>query len=738
MNLSAQLELSGYISSVENGQAISEASIQVKDHSALFCLSDSAGYFSISVPEPQGSLVIRHISYEFLMYDFNTKAGTTLSIQLIPSKNVINEVGIVSKRNNARDNELREISFRKADINKMTTGFGEADVIRSLQSMPGIQKSSEVNAALNVRGTGHGNNRITFDGQDLFNSYHLLGIAPMFNPDILESVVLQKSGFNAKDGNALSSFLRVESRIPDLYDHHFMASLCNLSSKAQYEGPIVEGKVSILAAARYSFFDMVSGVYGKLHENKDNYNPLPEYRLYELFLKVHFELKKDWKADITAFHTTDKFQYKKENLKLLTNWKNQLYSFNLGKTLSPSSRITIHSGISVYNFNGEYNPSWNISRLNDLVSWDSQLDYNGRSTSGLSWDAGVFSSLRHYYIQSQEKVGSQILQEAENKENSLMSGVFGNLRVPISTAFELEGGLRFSHYYHTENLFRLAPRFQVNAKKGDFAMNLSYDRTYQFAHLISPLGFNIPADLWVPAGANSPPQLCDQYALNFLYDFGILKAEMGVFYKDMEGLGELKTGSELVSFLPSDALVYGKGSAYGFETGWHLNLDFLKLDIYYTYAQSSRIFDEINEGSPFSPPYDLPHQVDINLKGDINPSWAWNISWYWASGSVTTMPTSYTFLTHGSENLPYPIYTERYNFRMPASHRMDVSLLHTSVYPWGEAQLSFGVYNVYSQSNPYYLYFTINELPDESLEVTPRMMSIFPFTPFICLKIQWK
>jgi TonB-dependent receptor-like protein len=737
LNLSAQLELSGYISNADNGQFISEASIQVKDHSSLFCLTDSVGYFSISVPEAQGILVVRHVSYELRMYDFDLGSSQPLAIELIPSEQGINEVIIASAKNNARDNELREISFRKADINQMSSGFGEADVIRSLQSMPGIQKSSEVNAALNVRGTGHGNNRITFDGQDLHNSYHLMGIAPMFNPDILESVVLQKSGFNAQNGNALSSFLRVESRIPDLYDQHFMTSLCNLSTKAQYEGPIVKGKVSILAAARYSFFDMVSGVYGKLHEKKVNYNPLPEYHLYELFLKLHFELKKDWKADVTAFHTSDKFQFKKGNLKLRTNWKNQLYSFNLGKTLSPSSRITIHSGISVYNFKGDYNPSWNISRLNDLESWDSQINYNGRSASGLTWDAGAFSSLRYYYIQSEEKVDSQILREAETTEYSWMSGAYGNLRIPLTRAVELVGGLRFSHYYHDENLFRLAPRFQVNARSGDFAMNLSYDRTYQFAHLISPLGFNIPADLWVPSGANSPPQRCDQYALNFHYNFGILKAEMGVFYKDMEGLSDLKTGTEMVSFLPADVLAYGKGSAYGFETGWHLKLSFLEADFYYTYAHSTRTFQEINEGSPFSPPYDLPHQVDVNLKGDINTSWAWNLSWYRASGSVTTMPTSYVFLTHGSEALPYPIYTERYNFRIPASHRMDVSLMHKRVYPWGNSLLSFGIYNVYGNNNPFFLYFTIDELPDENLAVTPRMMSVFPFTPFICLKIQW-
>ena len=118
LNVSAQLELSGYISNAENGQAISEASIQVKNHTSLFCLSDSVGYFSISVPEPRGILVISHVSYEFLMYDFNAEASMPLHIQLLPSEKEIKEVVITSTRNNARDNELREISFRKAAIIK--------------------------------------------------------------------------------------------------------------------------------------------------------------------------------------------------------------------------------------------------------------------------------------------------------------------------------------------------------------------------------------------------------------------------------------------------------------------------------------------------------------------------------------------------------------------------------------------------------------------------------------------
>lgn len=735
LNVSAQIELNGYVVNAETGEAVSEVSIQVKDHPQLFCMTDRKGYFSLSVPEIYCTLVLRHLSYELQMYKITEEDILPLNIHLVPSEMVLNEVIIAAAKNNARDNELRRISFRKEAIGQMTSGFGEADIIRSLQSMPGIQKSSEVNAALNVRGTGHGNNRVTMDGQDLHNSYHLLGIAPMFNPDILESVVLQKSGFNAQDGNALSSFLQVETRTPDLYDQHFSASVCNLSTKAHYEGPLIKGKVSMLLAGRYSFFDMVTEIYEQLHGDNENYSPLPYYRLNELFLKLHFNMKNDWNGDFTAFHTTDRFLFETKNLKLRTDWKNKLYSINLSKTLSNSSRILIHSGLSLYNFEGEYNPYNQIFRRNDMASWDSRINYNGRSESGLIWDAGAFSSLRYYYIESEEKSISYTLREANITEYSWLSGAYGNLRFSLTKELELEGGLRVSHFFQDKSFLRIAPRFQVNMRRDDFAMNLSYDRTYQFAHLISPLGFNMPADLWYPAGPKSPPQQCDQYALHFHYDFGIVKTDMGVFYKDMSGLSDLSTGTEFLSFHPSEALVYGSGTAYGFETGWHLILDFVETDLSYTYAHSRRVFEEINDGSSFSPPYDLPHQIDVNLRGDINASWQWNASWFWASGQVTTMPTAYAFLSHGAEAEPYPIYTERYNFRMPASHRMDVSLKYNNEYSWGTSVFSFGVYNVYHNSNPYFLYFKIEKLSDDSLVVEPQRLSIFPFTPFASLKI---
>ncbi|MFO7756173.1 MAG: carboxypeptidase-like regulatory domain-containing protein [Bacteroidales bacterium] len=735
---SAQVKLTGQVSDSLTGQPVAGASIQLLENNTEFSITDSAGQFSIEAPSLPCVLVVRHISYDVLLYEVNKGSVLPLEIVLEQNENIIGEVSVKVPVDKAGDNALRKISFSKNEIDMMTTGFGEADIIRSLQNLPGIQKSSEVNAALNVRGTGHGSNRISFDGQDLHNSYHLLGIAPMFNPDIIERAVLQKSGFSAAEGNALSSFLEVESRDPDLYDNSFTASLCNLSAKMQFEGPLKEGRASVMAAARYSFFDLVAGVYEQLHGEKEDFNPLPDYKLYDLFLRLHFRLKNDWRANLTAFGTADRFLYETGSLKLRTDWENQLYSLNLSRTLDTSSYIKIHTGVSGYNFSGSYNPSWNIIRSNDMLSWDSRVDYSSSLKKGWQWSAGLFNSLRYYYIHSEERSLSYILRSAATTDYSVYSGIYGNLTVPLGKRLEMQGGLRLIHYLNTKSMVRMAPRLKLNFKQGQFDLNLSYDRTWQFAHLISPLGFNMPADLWYPADNNSPPQRADQYALHINRKWGSIETDFGVFYKDMEGLSEQGPEAEMISFDPVDALVYGRGEAVGFEAALKFSSRYLRAEMFYTWSRSRRYFDLINDGMPFSPAWDLPHQLDINMGGPVADKWRWNISWFIVSGQVITMPTGYVFLPHGPEVMPYPLYTERYNFRMPPAHRMDLSLLYRSDHKWGSTSLSMGVYNVYHNSNPYYLYFTIDDLPDGAMAVTPRKLSIFPFTPFISLKIHRK
>jgi len=734
----AQVKLTGQVIDSLSGMPVPAASIQLLESNTHFSLTDSTGCFSLEVSGIPCVLIVRHLSYNIILYEVNSYHELPLEIILEHNENIIGEVSVKPPADKAGDNELRKISFRRDEIERMTSGFGEADIIRSLQSLPGIQKSSEVNAALNVRGTGHGNNRISFDGQDLHNSYHLLGIAPMFNPDIIESTVLQKSGFDAAKGNALSSFLEVETRKPDLFNRSFTTSLCNLSAKLQFEGPLKEGKTSLMAAARYSFFDLVAGIYQQLHGEKEDFNPLPDYKLYDLFLRLHFRLQNDWRADITVFGTSDRFLYETGSLKLRTDWKNQLYSFNLSRTLDSLSYIKIHSGVSGYNFSGSYNPSWNILRSNDMLSWDSGLNYSRLLKKGWRWDAGIFSSLRYYFIKSEEKSLSHTLRSASTTDYSVYSGIYGNLAVPLSSKIDVQGGLRILYYLNTESMLRMAPRLQLNFNLRKFNLNLSYDRNWQFAHLVSPLGFNMPADLWYPADYNSPPQRADQYAMHINRKWGSIETDFGLFYKNMTGLSELGPEAETISFDPLDALIFGKGKAGGFESSIKFNSRYVSAGLFYTWSRSHRYFDLINDGEPFSPAYDLPHQLDVKLEGTFTDSWSWNINWFIVSGQVNTMPTAYAFLTHGSEALPYPLYTERYNFRMPAAHRMDISLLYSSDHKWGSTALSMGIYNVYHNSNPYYLYFTIDELPEGGMEVSPRQLSIFPFTPFISLKIERK
>ena len=67
----------------------------------------------------------------------------------------------------------------------------------------------------------------------------------------------------------------------------------------------------------------------------------------------------------------------------------------------------------------------------------------------------------------------------------------------------------------------------------------------------------------------------------------------------------------------------------------------------------------------------------------------------------------------------------RNNYRMPAYHRLDLSVNLKKDRKWGQRTWSFGVYNVYSRQNPFYLEFGYDNSGNRKL----FQYSLFPIIP---------
>ncbi len=86
------------------------------------------------------------------------------------------------------------------------------DIMRSVQSLPGVARASDYHGEYFVRGAGANANTVYLDGVPIFFPYHILGFNSIFNPGIVESAEFYAGGAPAAYGGATGGLMLVRSR----------------------------------------------------------------------------------------------------------------------------------------------------------------------------------------------------------------------------------------------------------------------------------------------------------------------------------------------------------------------------------------------------------------------------------------------------------------------------------------------------------------------------------------------
>ncbi len=176
--------------------------------------SDENGNYEINVLKPGSyKLQFSAVGYKTENHSIEIKPGKTLELNIILSPVVIefNSVEVIgSKKQEQKDTRTSLIDLNPKSA-KILPGAGE-DVLRTLQSLPGVLAPNDFSSQLIVRGSGPDQNLIIMDDIEIFNPYRLYGVISMFNPDIVSDVNLITGGFPAKYGDRLSAVLDVTNR----------------------------------------------------------------------------------------------------------------------------------------------------------------------------------------------------------------------------------------------------------------------------------------------------------------------------------------------------------------------------------------------------------------------------------------------------------------------------------------------------------------------------------------------
>ena len=755
--------ISGYVQDSDSNELIIGASVIVQELK-IGTITNSYGFFSLTLNEGNYNLNFQNLGYENESLNLILDKNISLNIFLKEYVDSLDEV-VLSKNIEDVDIKLPILSMNILSgktIRQTPVVFGESDLLKTIQLLPGVSSAGEGSSGFNVRGGAADQNLILFDEAIIYNSSHLFGLFSVFNSDAIKEVKLYKGGIPSSYGGRVSSVLDVYQKDGNNQKFEANGGIGSISSRFLIEGPIQKNKSSFLFASR--------GSYAHLFLKLTDIENIAYF--YDLNTKSNFVLNDRNKIYVSGYFGRDVFKLQDTfsntygNNTLNLRWNNLINE----KTFSNTSLIYSNYYYGLQLDFGGFDWESSIKNLNlkfDIKNYFSSkfqfnyginliyFDFNPGEISPLNEDSGInYSKLNAKYA-----IESSLYFDVINKINSNLSIRYGfrfnqflrlrqqglqsyindnpldydeNLRIynpanPLINSFDNNSSV-FKTYNNIE------PRMNISYSFGNQSLKLSYNRLNQYLHLISNTSSPTPLDIWVPSGPYLKPQILDQFAFGFYKTSKPIKIESEIFYKKIKNRLDYVDGADLVGNDNIETVVIsGDARAYGIEfllkkiQGRH------KYWIAYTISKSeqktpgrNRIETGINFSNWYNTPYDKTHDLSINSEYKINNKLKLVGNFIYQTGQPTNYPNSqYNYM-----NLNIPNYGERNSSRLPNYHRLDINLTLQPKKSKGKVESTwvFGIYNLYNRDNAASIIFRRN---NETLKNEAVQISIFGIVPSV-------
>lgn len=751
--------ISGYVT--EKGSKENLPGVTVyQSNSNNSTISNAYGFYSITLPQADSvELVFGFIGYLTHKQMVQLNKNISLNIELV-SNNQLEEVEVVAKKTEAisQDVQMSKIDIPIEKIKEIPALFGEKDVLKVLQLMPGVQKGSEGSSGFYVRGGGPDQNLIILDDATVYNAFHLFGFFSLFNGDALKSVELTKGGFPARYGGRLSSVLDMQMKDGNKEKITGEGGIGLISSRLTLEGPIIKNKCSFLVSGRRTYIDAL--IYPFLPETTK-----VGYYFYDFNAKVNYVINDKDRVYLSGYFGQDKFY-----LRL----KDQNSKTNAG--LDWGNATTTARWNHLFNSKLFANTSLIFTDYKLLISTENKdpfYDFNLRYTSGIR-DYVVKTSFdyipnpQHYVkfglqsIYHQFRPGAIVLKSSAISENfnsktlyeAFENGLFIEDDWKISDKLRANVGFRLSNFIiKTENYINPEPRASLRyLLTKDFSIKASYALMNQYMHLLSNTGIGLPTDLWVPATKRAPFMQSQQGAIGLSKDFlnkGIDVSLEG-YYKEMNNVLGYKEGASFLSVGENngqtvsweDNITSGKGWSYGGELLVRKNTGRFTGWVGYTLSWTQLQFDALNFGKKFYARYDRRHDISVVGVYKLQDRITISATWVYGTGNAISLPlNTYVANTFGlpfspgnntslnqGANFQVEDYGQQRNaYRMGAYHRADIGIQFYKKFKHYTRVIEVSAYNAYNRQNPFFYYIDVDTENREQL----MQVSLFPILPSI-------
>ncbi|AZA98207.1 TonB-dependent receptor [Chryseobacterium joostei] len=743
-------QVSGTVKDQKNGELLIGVSVKVAEDPSINVIANEYGFYSLSLPEGNYKVIISYPGYKDFEQQITVNQNIKLDLPLNQQEQAaktIDEVVItgIKKDKNLTSAQMGTETLSIKNIEKLPVLFGEKDVMKTIQLLPGIKSNGEGSSGFSVRGGATDQNLILLDEAPVYNASHLLGFFSTFNSDALKDASIIKGNSPAQYGGRLSSVMDVKMKDGNNKDYNINGGIGLISSRLSVEGPIQKEKSSFIVSGRRTYADLFLKTSKDYKDNK--------LYFYDLNLKANYQINENNRLYLSGYFGRDVLGLGNT---FSTDWGNTTATLRWNSIINSTLFSNTSFIYSNYDYKISLTSNDNTFGLNSKIQdWNLKQDF--------TWFAGNKHSVRfglqsiYHTITPSSASGTSVSSFPRNPRKSWENALYINDDFKATEKLTINYGVRLSMFsvlggdtFNTydngiltdsrylekgdfgKTYVNIEPRVTANYRINEVSsIKGGYSRNTQNLHLLSNSSSGNPTDQWIGSSYTVKPEIADQVSLGYSRNFNNNNYELNaeVYYKSMQNQIDFKNGAQITFDTAADVeseLLFGKGRAYGLEliakkksgklTGW----------ISYTLSKTERKIDGINDNKWYNARMDKTHDLSVVATYQLNPKWSFSGLFVYSTGNAVTFPTG-KYQLNGQTVFQY---SSRNADRMPAYHRMDISATYE---PESNKRFrgswTFGIYNLYARENAYTITFEDN--PNNPGTTRAMQTSLFRLIPNI-------
>ena len=742
--------LSGFVYDAADGETLIGANVYLEEM-RIGSISSVNGYFVIPrIPPGQYTLVGGFIGYKTYRQkvevgiDGNRKLDIPLEVEVLETEEMVVRADSLRAAEKLFEKSLSKVALSAVQIKRIPQ-VAEADLLRSLQTLPGILPLSDFSSALYVRGGTPDQNLYMIDGTDVYNPEHVFGIFSTFNTDAVKQVELSKGGFGAEYGGRLSSVLNVTNLDGNREEFEGTASISLLSVKTTLQMPL--GNMGSLSGSiRRTYFDQT--VARAL-------DGIPNYYFYDGNIKAFLDLDDNNKLMLSWYGGRDFLEvvFNEEasaQAGFQADWGNQTGSLRWTRIFTPQlfgnfwltgSRFTSDFTLEEIEVE-ERNLVTDVTLKGDL-----EYHYSRAFTARFG-----FEQKNLHVLFGQDFSAGEI--DLDTRPEQYAAYMLGNWRP--TRLWDVEAGLRYDMFNGDANFQSLDPRLSLKYRLSDeISLKAATGIYHQYLHRIPRF---IATDIWTTSNPFQDESRSLHYILGYQQEIARnYQLEVETFYKTYRNIYSFNqtfaTELEASGFDGEDRPVYtetkglfnrGDGHSLGLEVLLRKDTGAVSGWVGYAFSQTRHRIDGINQDDPFAPRHD--RTSTFNLAGNVDlrealqklkrkpkssqpprSRWTLGVILVYATGQPITEPGS-AYIVFSDPGDPYDgigyAPTRINHARLPSYGRFDLSLTYERQFRGWSMAPYVQVFNAGNRKNVWFIdYDYAGGIPDVDEQ------SMFPLLP---------